>query len=634
MAFPPATRALLNPKFEGYKLEALDQSELVYQYHLPVPATQATVSGRSLLSFQEIADRIKHNHLAVSQNHRYAVYIDAQNGVNLVTVDEESLEPAFHRIFEIPEQINTDDTVDTAEYPSAVSLDAEHWIVSDGWGRLYVLRVSSNDASISGSVVAVAELTSAGLGPSSALVPCRLHNAALGSDGVILLVLSVKIVLQKEPAGLESRVEPSKLTRFDLVTGRMSLAGGDAVIQPVDVLWRRRGTHVPLSVTYDAPSDALLVIAGCQYWDTDKEPTLPAEPTPEDFAPIPRADENLESTVSARPPPYSWTQTEDSLTVAVPLPSSTSKTQIKVHFSPRTLNLAIHDPTGTLAEAAPVPLPHYSLEQFWDGISPSSSFWTWDSQADRTFGLLTLHLDKQYEGLKWPHIFARAANGGFEDVPETLDPSELWLIRESLEKYTAELGGAPGRGGVGLGSGRDMPSLADGEMDEDVDANVGIEVFVSIVPRSGTVAESRKTPVKLLSLPLPGVAMDEHSIVLKHDIDGTVYTRHGSSAQWEHVATFPAIAFVLASKRELRFVYHVASRVLLAFESGSSDVGGNLYLYRGSGPKDVWAVQAVLKIGGGQAGALLGVGAFQTAGGKMLLLCLCERQLAVVRDVL
>lgn len=90
-AFPPPTRALLNPKFEGYKLQPLDQSELVYQYHLPVPTTQATVSGRSVLSFQEIADRIKHNHLAVAHNRR-ALYIDARGGVNIITLDEVRME--------------------------------------------------------------------------------------------------------------------------------------------------------------------------------------------------------------------------------------------------------------------------------------------------------------------------------------------------------------------------------------------------------------------------------------------------------------------------------------------------------------------------------------------------------------
>lgn len=536
---------------------------------------------------------------------------------------QQSLEPAFHRIFEIPEQIKTDDTVDTAEYPSAVSLDAAHWIVSDGWGRLYVLRVSADEAApLSGAVVAVAELTSAGLGPSSALVPCRLHHAVLGSDGVILLVLSVKIVLPREPSGSETRTEASKVTRFDLVTGRISVAGGDAVIQPVEMLWRRRGDSIPVSVSYDASQDTLVVISGSPYWDNDEEPVK--EPAPDEYAPIPRADENLDTIIPARPPPYSWTQTGDSVTVAIPLPSATSKIQIKVHFSPRTLSLSIQDPTGALAELSSVSLPHYTLEQFWDGVSPASSFWTWDSQAERACGLLTLHLDKQHEGTRWPHVFATG-----DEVSETLDPSELWNIRESLEKYTADLGGAPGRGGLGLG-GRDVSSLADGEMDDEADANVGTQVVVSAFSRAGVAAAPPAAPATLLSLPLPGASAGEDSLVLKHDIDGTVYAH--SAAGWAHAATFPALAFVLASKRELRFVHHVGSRLLLAFEAGGADVGGNLYLYHGSAPKDKWAAQAVLKIGGGDSGALLGVGAIQTAGGQTVLLCLCERQIAVVRN--
>ena len=79
-------RALLNPKFEGYKLDALEESEHVF--HHPLDAAhrprQAAVSGRSLLSFHEVQSRIRHNHLCVSPDGRRAVYLDGELRVVLI----------------------------------------------------------------------------------------------------------------------------------------------------------------------------------------------------------------------------------------------------------------------------------------------------------------------------------------------------------------------------------------------------------------------------------------------------------------------------------------------------------------------------------------------------------------------
>ena len=77
-------RSLLNPKFEGYKLELLPQDEAVVRYDLPYKPTQATVSGKIPLTFQEVQSRITHNHLAVSNESDQAVYVDSANQVVLV----------------------------------------------------------------------------------------------------------------------------------------------------------------------------------------------------------------------------------------------------------------------------------------------------------------------------------------------------------------------------------------------------------------------------------------------------------------------------------------------------------------------------------------------------------------------
>ena len=88
-------RSLLDPKFEGYRLEPIPQEDVVTRYDLQFKLTQATVSpaasARSSLSMQEVQSRITHNHLAVSpapttQGGR-ALYVDAELSVVVVDVD-------------------------------------------------------------------------------------------------------------------------------------------------------------------------------------------------------------------------------------------------------------------------------------------------------------------------------------------------------------------------------------------------------------------------------------------------------------------------------------------------------------------------------------------------------------------
>jgi len=101
------------------------------------------------------------------------------------------------------------------------------------------------------------------------------------------------------------------------------------------------------------------------------------------------------------------------------------------------------------------------------------------------------------------------------------------------------------------------------------------------------------------------------------------------------MSTFSALAFVVASKRETRFTYHVPSKAVLAFEGGGIECGGNLYIYRGAKPKNNLAKQAILKLTAGMSGSLLGVGAIRNRKDEgSIILCLCERELLILRNML
>jgi hypothetical protein len=62
--------------------------------------------------------------------------------------------------------------------------------------------------------------------------------------------------------------------------------------------------------------------------------------------------------------------------------------------------------------------------RLWGSIVPRSSFWTWDTHGAHTYGLLTLHLEKQHAGMQWPHVFDLATSlSGEPEVAEMLDLS-------------------------------------------------------------------------------------------------------------------------------------------------------------------------------------------------------------------
>ncbi|KAI0044396.1 hypothetical protein FA95DRAFT_1562266 [Auriscalpium vulgare] len=622
-------RDLLNPKFEGYKLEPISQEAAVAHHPIQYRPSQATVSGRAPLSFQEAQSRIRHNHLVIDTNANRAAYIDGELRVVLVHVDDASLQPTFTVIHELPAPIQTSSSDSfQREYPSLAFLDAHTLFVSDGCGSLYVLTLQAAGPA---HTQATYQLPTSGDASSESSLPFRVHNAVSLSDGTSAVLLSSKHIesnpeTPSSPPHQGHHRPPSP--HFDVFAARFATAEAqpDNSILPLDIIWRRRGTDVPLYVAHDSSQKTFLLVGHSAYEPVDAPMNSPYEPSADEMMPVPRGDEATSTqAVPARPPPYAWTQDSEELTIAFPLPSTTTKNAINVLFSPQTLTVIVR---GEAAE-----LPRYSAVRLWDGISPSSSFWTWDAQGSSTYGLLTLHLEKQHAGTRWPHIFTAGAG---EEVSETLDPSQLYHIREALEKYTTSLQEGRDTSGLGLGSG--VPSLAEGELDDEVDSTVGSTVCLTWVTEDGSsptwTRGDTDVPFNVLSTPLPGICSGEVSLVVKHTIDGALFTLvSGGAGTWTHSSTYSALAFVLASKRDTRFAYHVDSNSVLAFEGGSADFGGNLYIYRNAASKATSAKQSILKIGGGAAGSVLGVGAVHI-GGQAVVLCLCEGELVVIRDIL
>lgn len=542
-------------------------------------------------------------------------------------------------MYELPKPIHaSDEDLPHPEYASLAFVDASTLVVSDGQGTLYALRVE--DAGSAQLLNSFHFNIPEAYGSLYSSVPFRIHSAVTNSESC-LVVLSSRHYGRPDPADDATRTQKHNkiVSRYDIwaVSIDLTRISQDQTV-PLDVVWHRRGEDVPMQVAYIASKAAFMLLGATPYRSISASVPSAYQPTPDELAPIPRAGENLDNLGATdqgppRPPAYSWTQTDDSVTVAFPLPTSTPKDAIKVTLSPTTLTLFIQNAADS---DSPVPLPRYALKKFWAGIHSSTSFWTLDREAEGTYGLLTLHLDKQHEGTRWAQVFeAAGVRDGEPEVPETLDPSELWQIRESLEKYTAALRTGEDASGLGLGHG--LPSLAEGEMDDEVDADMGDTVALTWVGIDGSVpswasAMGGDSPVNVLSTVLPGL-QGPPSLVVKNGLDGLLFTFEEEGTGWTHTNTFCVLSFVLASKRDTRFVHHLSSRAVLAFESGARGLGGNVYIYQPTArPGDKWATQAVLKVGDGSGGPLLGVGAAKTKTGGSVILCLCEKELVVIHE--
>lgn len=665
-------RELLNPKFEGYKLQVISPG--IARHGLPYKPTQVTTSGRSPLSLQEVQSRITHNHLVLSPAPGRALYIDADHRVVVVDIDPTDItkSPRFDVVYELPVAISTAQTQSETihrEYPSAAFLADDTAFVGDGRGSLYILSIPAR-----GPATLVSSFELFDREATSLPLPFRIHSVARVSDGTVVALLSsrhydteVLSSLTQDTAATSSphlrHLHHHHSSEFDVWAARFTFPLNMMQVDSgtLDIVWRRRGEDVPMLAVYDASRSAYALIGSSTYREIGAPHTPAHEPSPDEIAPIPRAGEDLDAsdnTTLPKPYPYSWTQTADVVTVAFPLPSSTPKSSISVLFSPTTLTVHVKGVPGNIGVEG-VWLPHYSAKQLWDRVRPSTSFWTWDREGEHKFGILSVHLDKMTEGQKWMHVFAaagtrtstpsEAASEGYDDmdVPETLDPSELYLIREALEKYTEAL--RTGEDASGLGLGRGVPSLAQGEMDDEVDDSVGRLASFTWVSEDGSAPpwwkrkDSSTSPFNLLSTAFPGTdAKLVASLVVKNSIDGLLYAADGVQSgggdtiapEWKHTGTFPALAFVLASKRDTRFSYHTQNAIF-AFENGSVDRGGNVYIYRRSSPNQLWAKQSVLKVGDGNAGSLLGVCALKSnnKSDSTTIVCLCENQLVVLYDI-
>lgn len=575
------------------------------------------------------------------------------------------------------------------EYPDAAPVAPREWLINDGRGSIYALQIDKSSSAWRADLRPAYHLADEEGVP---LVPFRLLAVEPGPAGDAIVLYSTSS--RAGPSGPASELEETPMVtdpdvrlpprsrtsfRFHLALLELSPTGSTTTV-PMRPLWSATSDELPAFVHYDAALQRFAIGSGCPVKMAATEDAAVETGTESQAHGVPSEDTDMQQAPTGsgrtandgqKPPPFSWTQDRDSVTVAFPLPSDTPTSSIRLTLSRQYVTLHIASAMAALSPTTPISsvVPRLSHKKLWDVIDPNTSVWTFDREAEgrnSTFGLLTLHLEKGHPGTRWPDVFEavpRASDStariqeldpeeDYEKVPETLDASELAAISERMEQWAQSIIGAGpsalSQSAEGLGSG--IPtSLTGDEIDVEVDGDTGRPFVVTwienaLTPAPQTVCPHPSVPHSLLSTPFPTPShRDAASIAVQHDVDGLFFQAPTTAAEyrWRHTSTFPALAFVLATKRDTRFVHHLDQRACFAFDAPALLPGpartrpfggaGNAFIYVcPEEPKAKQGIQHVIKVGSPNSGALLGVVSTCLGSGEPVIVALCEHELVTL----
>ena len=348
----------------------------------------------------------------------------------------------------------------------------------------------------------------------------------------------------------------------------------------LECLWTLGGSDIPSYVYYLPDSLSWLIGASCIYTKPDVSHEVAVQKTPT----------------------YTWTQDPECCTIWFPLAHDVKPGQIKVSFSTNHLSVLIQ-----AASKQSNAIHLISHRRLFSPIDAQLSTWSTDSSTLR----VVLEKPEGDQGPRWEALFADAS---LDDPVETFSPEHLQNMAGVLAHMTQDEVGAR------LSQ---TPALlyGDGEEEEELDSSQSnVTTHFTLLVQSGNPEECGAG--EILSYPLPTAnSMTDNSIVIKRSYDGLLY-----DPLWAHSSTYPALAYVLASKRSLsmRFVAHCAEKYCLAIESGS-----NVWCYWPPPPADraKTASQAVIRLDD-DLGAILGVGAIDD-----LVILLSRRGLTCIKGL-
>nr|XP_048313408.1 nudC domain-containing protein 1 isoform X2 [Myodes glareolus] len=485
-------RPLLDPRFEGYKLSL----EPLPCYQLELDAAVAEVKLRDdQYTLEHMHAFGMYNYLHCDAWYQDSVYyIDNLGRIMNLTVMLDTALGKPREVFRLP----TDLTACDNRLCASVHFTSPTWVtLSDGTGRLYVIGTGDR-----------------GNNPEKWEI---MFNEELGNPFIIIHSISLLKAEEHSIAMLLLRIEKEELdmkgsgfyVSLEWVT--VSKKNEDSEKYEITKHHVLRGKSVPHYAAIEPDGNGLMIVSYKSFKVTSVDQDLEES-----------MDEDRSEKI--KEPLYYWQQTDDDLTVTVRLPENCVKEDIEIRFLPDSISVMLKD--DQVLEG-----------KLYSAIDHESSAWTIKENDS-----LEITLIKKNEGLVWPELVVGDKQG------ELLrDPAQCAAIAERLMHLTSdELNPNPDK---------EKPPCNAQELEE---CDIFFEESSSLCRFDGNTLKTTHVVNLGSNQYLFSVTVDPKEMpcfCLRHDVDALLWQPHCSRQDdmWEHIATFNALGYVQASKRDKKF---------------------------------------------------------------------------------
>uniref|UniRef100_A0A3P9M8P4 NudC domain-containing protein 1 n=1 Tax=Oryzias latipes TaxID=8090 RepID=A0A3P9M8P4_ORYLA len=490
-------RDLLDPKFESYRL-SLD----------PIPTynveLDAAVEEVKLKDTQYTLEHMRafgmYNYLHLDPWYEDSVlFVDCKGRVLNLTVTLDSALGKPKEVYRISEEPGLCED----HLCSSLSLTSSTWAaLSDGRGHLYLLRTGKRG---DGSHVKWEPLFVEDTGEPFTI----LHSVSHVQAGVH----TVEVLLLRIQKDSQEATGSGYYVSLEWITVSSTAAHGQEKKYEVSKRRLLRGKSVPHYAAVEPQGKGLMVASEKPFVFTHVD-GRPVE------LPEPQATE-----ADKIEPIYFWQQTAEDITVCLRMPKGLTKEEVQFRLSSDDVSIGVRG------------FPPLLEGQLFASVDPEASAWVIKNEKS-----LEVILQKRSEGPMWPELVMGDRRGEF-----VMSDEQAALIHERLTHLTSEdMNGNPDR---------DKPPCNSQEL-EDCDG---------YPEDSFTLAhfdEISLKPTQVVNLGghqyLFTVDVDPSEmpcLCIRHDVDALVWQPRPSQPgdMWEHIATFNALGYVQASKRDKKF---------------------------------------------------------------------------------
>ncbi|NWI68557.1 NUDC1 protein, partial [Todus mexicanus] len=293
-------------------------------------------------------------------------------------------------VFRLP----TDLTAYDNRLCASLHFSSSTWVaLSDGTGRLYLIKSGKRGSSASEKweIVFNEELESPFIiAHSVSFVKSDTHSVAV-------------LLLRVEKDELDTKGSGFHITLEWVTIAEISKEGDHRY----EIVKRRvlQGKSVPHYAAIEPSGDGLMIVSYKPFkFMQDEDDKL-------------EENDNAKATDEKKEPLYYWQQTEDDVTITVPIPEDIAKDDVKVHFSPDNICVTLKDQ------------PALMEGKLYSSVDHESCTWILREKES-----LEISLIKKNEGSRWPELILGDTRGEF-----IMDSSQGSEISESLMHLTSEV---------------------------------------------------------------------------------------------------------------------------------------------------------------------------------------------------